>query len=55
MEESEESEELSEVEEKYHDKPGGKHLGHSKTENIFLKKRKAKKSFTCTQCGNSLT
>ncbi len=52
MEESEESEELSEVEEEHHDEPGEKPLSHSKTKNTFLKKR-AKKSFTCTQCGKS--
>ncbi|CAM4308033.1 unnamed protein product [Leuciscus chuanchicus] len=48
----EESEELNEVEEKQHVKPGEKPLSRSKT---FLKKRRAKKSFTCTQCGKSFT
>ncbi len=52
MEESEESEELSEVEEEHHDKPGERPLNHSKIKNTFLKKR-AKKSFTFTQCGKS--
>ncbi|XP_042578517.1 oocyte zinc finger protein XlCOF6-like [Cyprinus carpio] len=46
MEENEESEELSEVEEINHDKPGEKPL-------MLLKKTRAKKSFTCTQCGKS--
>ncbi len=46
MEESEESEELSEVEEKHHDKPAEKPLRRSKTKNTFLKKRKANKSLT---------
>ncbi|XP_048057412.1 zinc finger protein 271-like [Megalobrama amblycephala] len=55
MEESEESEELSEVEEKHHDKPGEKPLSRSKTKKTFLKKRRAKKSATCTQCGKSFT
>ncbi len=50
MEESEESEELSEVEEKHHDKPGEKTLSSSKTKNTFLK---SNKSITCTQCGKS--
>ncbi len=54
MEESE-SEEPSEVEEKHCDKPGEKPLSRSKTKNTFLKKRKANKSFTCTQCDKSFT
>ncbi len=49
----EESEEPSEVEEEHHDKPAEKPLSRSKTKNTFLKKRKAKKSITCTQCGKS--
>ncbi len=55
MEEDEGSEELSEVEEKHHVKPGEKPLSHSKTKKTFLKERRAKKSFTCTQCGESFT
>ncbi|ROI15543.1 Zinc finger protein 658 [Anabarilius grahami] len=55
MEESEESEELSEVEEEHHYKPGEKPLGRSKTKKTFFKKRRAKKSKTCTQCGKSFT
>ncbi|XDV11542.1 hypothetical protein PO909_000455, partial [Leuciscus waleckii] len=55
MEESEESEELSEVEEEHHVKPGEKPLSRSKTKQNILKKRRAKKSFTCTQCGKSYT
>ncbi|XDV11748.1 hypothetical protein PO909_000595 [Leuciscus waleckii] len=51
----EESEELSEVEEKHQVKPGEKPLSRSKTKNICLKKRRAKKSTTCTQCGKSYT
>jgi len=51
----EESEELSEVEEEHHVKPGDKHLSRSKTKNTFSKKRRANESFTCTQCGTSLT
>ncbi len=35
MEESEESEELSEVEEEHHDKPGEKYLSRSKTKINF--------------------
>ncbi len=50
MEESEESKELSEEEEKHHDKPADKPW---KTTKTFLKKRRAKKSITCTQCGKS--
>ncbi len=55
MEENEESEELSEVEEKHHVKPGEKPLSRLKTKNKFLKKRRAEKSFTCTQCGKSFS
>jgi len=49
MEESEESEELSQVPEKHHVKPGKKTLSRSKTKKTFLKK-KDKKSTTCTRC-----
>ncbi|CAM4298856.1 unnamed protein product [Leuciscus chuanchicus] len=55
MEVKEESEELSEVKEEHHVKPGEKPLSRSKTKKTFLKKRRAKKSFTCTQCGKSFT
>ncbi|XDV12140.1 hypothetical protein PO909_000862, partial [Leuciscus waleckii] len=55
MEESEESEELTEVKEEHHVKPGEKPLSRSKTKQKFLKKRRAKKSTTCTQCGKSFT
>ncbi|XDV11734.1 hypothetical protein PO909_000583, partial [Leuciscus waleckii] len=55
MEESKESEELSEVEEEHHAKPGEKPFSCSKTKQTFLKKTKAKKSTTCTQCGKSFT
>ncbi len=48
MEENDESEELSEAEEKHHEI-------NVFLKNTFLKKRRAKKSFTCTQCGKSLT
>ncbi len=41
----------SEIEEKHHVKPEEKPLSHSKT--IFLKKRRAEKSSTCLQCGES--
>ncbi|XP_067234438.1 zinc finger protein 501-like [Chanodichthys erythropterus] len=51
---SEESEELSEVEEEHHVKPGEKPLSRSKTKRTFLKKRD-KKSTICTQCGKSLS
>ncbi|XP_067282238.1 gastrula zinc finger protein XlCGF49.1-like [Pseudorasbora parva] len=54
MEESEESEELSEVEEEHHVKPGEKPLSRSKTKKTFIKKS-AKKSTTCTQCGKSFS
>ncbi|XDV14234.1 hypothetical protein PO909_002410, partial [Leuciscus waleckii] len=54
MEEDEESEELSEVEEEHHVKPGEKPSSRSKTKQTSLKKRRAKKAFTCTQCGKSL-
>ncbi|CAM4276047.1 unnamed protein product [Leuciscus chuanchicus] len=50
----EECEELSEVKEEHHVKPGEKPLSRSKTKQTFLNKR-AKKSFTCTQCGKSLS
>ncbi|KAL0199072.1 hypothetical protein M9458_007612, partial [Cirrhinus mrigala] len=53
MEKNKEIEELSEVEEKHHDKPGEKSLGRSKTKKTFVKKRTAKQSFTCNQCGKS--
>ncbi|XP_048010528.1 oocyte zinc finger protein XlCOF6-like, partial [Megalobrama amblycephala] len=55
MEVKEESEELNEVEEEHHDKPGEKPLSRSKTKKTFLKKIRAKKSTTCTQCGKSFT
>ncbi len=55
MEENEKSDELSEVEEKHHVKPEEKPLESSKTKNIFLKKRRPEKSFTCAQCGTSFT
>ncbi|CAM4285616.1 unnamed protein product [Leuciscus chuanchicus] len=51
----EEREELSEVKKEHHVKPGEKPLSRSKTKNTFLKKRRAKKSTTCTQCGKSLS
>ncbi|XP_042577063.1 gastrula zinc finger protein XlCGF8.2DB-like [Cyprinus carpio] len=54
IEGNEESEELSEVEEEHHDKPGEKPLSRSETKNTFLKTRRGNKSFTCTQCGKSL-
>ncbi len=50
---SEESEELSEVEEEHNVKPGKKHLRRSKTKNVFLKKKSA--NVTCLQCGKSFT
>ncbi len=53
MEENEESGELSEVEEEHHDKPGEKPLSCLKTKKTLLKKSRAKKSVTCTQCGKS--
>ncbi|XP_016114844.1 zinc finger protein 501-like [Sinocyclocheilus grahami] len=53
IEESEDNEELSE-DEKDHVKTGEKPLSCSQTKHKDLKKR-AKKSFTCTQCGKSLT
>ncbi|MGL5902383.1 MAG: C2H2-type zinc finger protein, partial [Cetobacterium sp.] len=55
MEVKEESEELSEVEEKDHDKPGEKPLSRSKNKKTFLKKTIVKKSTTCTQCGKSFS
>ncbi len=55
IEETEENEELGEVEEKNHVKTGEKHLSCSQTKQKHLKKRKAKKSFTCSQCGKSFT
>ncbi|ROL41327.1 Oocyte zinc finger protein XlCOF20 [Anabarilius grahami] len=55
IKEEEESKELSEVEEKHHVKPGEKPLSRSKTKNTLLKKRRAKKSITCTQCGKSFS
>ncbi|XP_059398947.1 zinc finger protein 260-like [Carassius carassius] len=55
MEENEESEELSEVEEKHHDKPGEKTQSRCKTKNTFLNTRRVKKPFTCNQCGKSFT
>ncbi|XDV11259.1 hypothetical protein PO909_000243, partial [Leuciscus waleckii] len=54
MEESEETEEPSELEEEHHVNTEGKPLSRSKTKKTFIKKR-AKKSFTCTQCGKSCT
>ncbi len=46
---------MSEVEEKNHIKTGEKLLSCSQTKQKDLKKRGAKKSFTCTECGKSLT
>ncbi len=50
-----EENEESEVEEKHHVKPEEKLLNHSKTKNRFLKERRAEKSSTCFQCGESFT
>ncbi len=55
MEENEESEELSEVEEKHHDKPREKHLSRTLTKNIFLKKTSTNKSFTLLRTLSILT
>ncbi len=46
---------MSEVEEKNHVKTGEKPLSCSQTKQKDLKERRAKKSFTCTQCGKSFT
>ncbi len=53
IEENEENEELNEEEK--HVKTGEKPLSLSQTKQNDLKKRRDKKSFTCTQCGTSLT
>ncbi len=54
IEENEENEELSEVEGINHFRTGKKPLSCSQTQKV-LKKRRAKKYFTCTQCGKRLT
>ncbi|XP_043081292.1 nuclear pore membrane glycoprotein 210-like [Puntigrus tetrazona] len=56
MEENEESQEPSEVEEEHLDKPGEQPLSSSKNEKTFLKKKRAKKSQEITRlhsCGKS--
>ncbi|XP_016109807.1 oocyte zinc finger protein XlCOF6-like [Sinocyclocheilus grahami] len=55
IEENEQNEELSEVEEKNHFETGEKPLSCCQRKRVILKKTRAKKSFTCTQCGKSLT
>ncbi|KAI2646054.1 hypothetical protein H4Q32_027363 [Labeo rohita] len=55
MEEKKDSQELSEYEEKNHVKSREKRLSSTQTKQKDLKKRRAMKSFTCTQCGKSLT
>ncbi|XP_026095528.1 zinc finger protein 239-like isoform X2 [Carassius auratus] len=52
-EENEDNEELREVEEKIHLKTGENHLSSCESKQIILKKTRANKSFTCTQCGKS--
>ncbi|KAF4116696.1 hypothetical protein G5714_004185 [Onychostoma macrolepis] len=54
IEENEENKELSEAEGINHFRTGKKTLSCSQTQKV-LKKRRAKKSFTCTQCGTRLT
>ncbi len=54
IEENEKNEELSEVEGINHFRTGEKPLSCSQTQKD-LKKRRAKKSFTCTQCGKRWT
>ncbi len=54
IEENEKNEELSEVEGINHFRTGKKPLSCSQTQKD-LKKRRANKSFTCTQCGKRLT
>ncbi len=53
IEENEENEELNKEEK--HVKTVEKPLSRSQTKQKDLKKRRDKKSFTCTQCGTSLT
>ncbi len=55
MIEKEENEESSEIVEKNYLKTGERLLSCSQTKKKDLKKRGAKTSFTCTQCGKSLT
>ncbi len=55
IKENKENEESIEVGEKNHVKTGEKTLSCSQTKQKDLKKRGAKKLFTCTQCGKSLT
>ncbi len=50
VKENEENEELSEIEGINHFRTGEKPLSCSQTQRD-LKKTRAKKSFTCTQCG----
>ncbi|XP_058625589.1 gastrula zinc finger protein XlCGF49.1-like [Onychostoma macrolepis] len=54
-EKNKEKEELSEVEEKNHVKTGEKPSSCFQTKQKDLKKRRTKKSFTCTQCGKSFS
>ncbi len=54
-EEKEKNQESSEVEEKNHVKTEEKPLSCPRTKLKDLKKRRAKKSFICTQCGKSVS
>ncbi len=54
IKENKENGDSREVEEKNYVKTGEKTLSYSQTEQKDLKKRGAKKSFTCTQCGKCL-
>ncbi len=55
IEEKEKNKKSSEVEEKNHIKTGETLLSCPQTKPKDFKKRRAKKSFTCTRCGKSYT